>query len=166
MEQFKANLSEKPESQSSLEENGIVYQFNYRPEQARLEQTARVSELEGRLHRLEKVIGASDEKLSRLSSVTSKGSLLEAAEHLSATATLLDSTQLDHIEGRLSALLQKLEAISEKKKQSEQDEEKNKMVGWRSLLMMCFECDFIYRFWNCTSWLKIVRMLRNYCLRR
>lgn len=56
------------------------------------------------------------------------GSLLEAAEQLSATATLLDSAQLDHIEGRLSALLQKLEAITDKKKQLQRDEEKDKMV--------------------------------------
>lgn len=57
------------------------------------------------------------------------GSLLEAAQYLSATASLLDSSQLDHIEGRLSALSQKLEAISQKKKELQQDEEKDKMVG-------------------------------------
>lgn len=54
------------------------------------------------------------------------GSLLETAEYLSATASLLDSSQLDHIEGRLGALAQKLEGIS--KKQPQQDDEKDKMV--------------------------------------
>lgn len=53
---------------------------------------------------------------------------METAQHLSATASLLDSAQLDHIEGRLSALSQKLDAIAEKKKALQQDEEKDKMV--------------------------------------
>lgn len=56
------------------------------------------------------------------------GNLFETAEHLCATASLLDSSQLDHIEGRLGALAQKLEGIAEKKKQLQQDEEKDKMV--------------------------------------
>lgn len=55
-------------------------------------------------------------------------SLLETAEHLSATASLLDSAQLDHIEGRLSALLQNLDNIKEKKENLTDDPEKDKMV--------------------------------------
>lgn len=56
-------------------------------------------------------------------------SLLETAEHLSATASLLDSAQLDHIEGRLSALLQNLDTVKEKKEKLTDDPEKDKMVG-------------------------------------
>lgn len=41
---------------------------------------------------------------------------------------MLDSSQLDHIEGRLIALSQKMEAIAEKKKSIVEDEEKDKMV--------------------------------------
>lgn len=55
-------------------------------------------------------------------------SLLETAEHLSATASLLDSAQLDHIEGRLSALLQNLDTVREKKEKLTDDPEKDKMV--------------------------------------
>lgn len=74
IEQFKSNACEKPESECSPDESsGIVYQFSYRPEHARLEQTARLSELEARLHRLENVLGATDEKLSRLTTGTKKG---------------------------------------------------------------------------------------------
>lgn len=49
--------------------------------------------------------------------------MLEAAQHLSATASMLDSAQLDHIEGRLTALTQKLESVAENKKQLSNDVE-------------------------------------------
>ncbi|XP_057670347.1 dynactin subunit 2 [Diorhabda carinulata] len=128
LEQFKATINEKPESETEGNESGIVYQFNYRPEKARLIQTTRLADLETRIHKLESAIGIPSDKLSRLTAATSKKSLFEVAEHLSATASLLDSSQLDHIEGRLGAMAQKLEAIAEKKKQVQQDEEKDKMI--------------------------------------
>ncbi|KAJ8985996.1 hypothetical protein NQ317_013880, partial [Molorchus minor] len=128
IEQYKASINDKPESQSVSDESGLVYQFNYNPNQAKLMETQRIAELESRVHQLESILGASSDKLSRLTTATSKGSLMEAAEHLSATASLLDSAQLDHIEGRLGALAQKLESISEKKAQLHQDEDKDKMI--------------------------------------
>lgn len=54
---------------------------------------------------------------------------METAEHLSATASLLDSAQLDHIEGRLSALLQSMDNIKEKKEKLVDDPEKDKMIN-------------------------------------
>ncbi|XP_056647582.1 dynactin subunit 2 [Diorhabda sublineata] len=128
LEQFKATINEKPESETEGNESGIVYQFNYRPEKSRLIQTTRLADLETRIHKLESAIGIPSDKLSRLTAATSKKSLFEVAEHLSATASLLDSSQLDHIEGRLGAMAQKLEAIAEKKKQVQQNEEKDKMI--------------------------------------
>lgn len=135
LEQFKASAQEKSESQAESDSSSIVYQLSYRPEQARLAQTTRVAELESRLHHLESVLGASNEKLTRLASATNKGTLLETAQYLSATASLLDSAQLDHIEGRLSCLQQKLDAIAEKKKEIAQDEEKDKMVSQQKTLI-------------------------------
>lgn len=158
IEQFKQSSRDKPESESASDDSGIVYQFKYRPESARLEQTARVAELESRIHRLENILGATDEKLSRLASGNKKGihsvcscslysysfklvhifvlffvgSLLETAEHLCATASLLDSAQLDHIEGRLSALLQNLDAVAEKRARAAEDPEKDKMVSFKN----------------------------------
>lgn len=76
LEQFKQRVNEKPESQAHSAEDSIVYQFNYRPEQAKLKQTARVAELESRLHKLESVLGASSDKLSRLTTATNKGNCL------------------------------------------------------------------------------------------
>lgn len=128
IEEYKATIHEKPESQAETDLESIVYQFAYKPGQASLAQTSRISELEARLNRLESVLGASSDKLSRLTAGNSKGTLLETAEHLSATASLLDSAQLDHIEGRLGALAQKLEGIAEKKKQIQHGEEKDQMI--------------------------------------
>lgn len=73
LEQFKQNINEKPESQTQGVEDAIVYQLKYRPEYAKLQQTTRISELEGRLHRLETVLGSSNDKLSRLTTVANKG---------------------------------------------------------------------------------------------
>lgn len=129
LEQFKTNAVKKPESEATGDGSAIVYKFNYRPEQARLQQMSRVSELERRLHRLETVLGASSDKLTRLSQLTSKSNLLETAQHLSATASMLDSAQLDHIEGRLTALNQTLDTIAEKRNQLTVDSEKEKMVS-------------------------------------
>lgn len=145
IDRLKSAATEQPESENSTEETGIVYQFSYRPELSKLQQTARMAELESRLHRLETVLGATDDKLIRLASGNKKGeklsycffilvdstvleSLLETAEHLAATASMLDSAQLDHIEGRLSALLQNLDSIKEKRGKLEEDPEKQKMA--------------------------------------
>ncbi|XP_066260880.1 dynactin subunit 2 [Euwallacea similis] len=128
LEQFKQKVNKQLESNSKEGGENIVYQFKYRPEQAKLQQTARLAELEGRLHRLESVLGASSDKLARLATATNKGSLMEVAQYLSATASMLDSSQLDHIEGRLSAMAQKLEALGQKKKDLQQDDEKDKMI--------------------------------------
>lgn len=61
-----------PESQGGSE-SGITFQLKYRPEQAHMDQINRLAELERRIHRLEVVLGASNEKLTRLSTITSKG---------------------------------------------------------------------------------------------
>lgn len=154
IEKFKSTAKDQPESEAATDESGILFQLNYKPEHARLQQTGRVAELEGRIKRLEQVLGSSDDKLARLTAATSKGikqyhliiwhflyvildaiiflgSLLETAQHLSATASLLDSSQLNHIEGRLTALSQKLDTIAEKKKAIVEDAEKDKMVSKR-----------------------------------
>lgn len=77
IEQLKTSASERPEAEDgAVGGDGIIYQFNYRPELAKLQQTARLAELEGRLHRLETVLGATDDKLARLASGNKKGELI------------------------------------------------------------------------------------------
>ncbi|CAG2061808.1 unnamed protein product, partial [Timema podura] len=92
----------------------ITFQLNYRPEHARFSQTTRLAELEQRLHKMEAVLGMEPQKLTRLSLDSQRRSLLEVAESLSARANLLDSAQLDHIEGRLIALTQNMDSLAEK----------------------------------------------------
>lgn len=72
LERFKAQTSELPESEGSGE-TGITFQLKYRPEHTHMGQTNRLAELERRIHRLEVILGATNEKLSRLSTITSKG---------------------------------------------------------------------------------------------
>lgn len=118
-------------------------------------QTSRVAELEGRLHRLESILGSSSDKLTRLSSATSKDTLLETAQYLSATASLLDSAQLDHIEGRLSCLQQKLDAIAEKKKEIAQDEQKDKMVCMKIYYSTYFSTRRNISRWNLSFFMSV-----------
>lgn len=75
IQNFKTRSDEAPESQTN--ESGMVFQLNYRPEQMKFLQTARVAELEQRIHQLENVLGASSEKLSRLAVATSKGATFD-----------------------------------------------------------------------------------------
>lgn len=145
LQKFKTNALDKPESQTS--ESGLIFQLNYHPEHAKLAQTSRVTDLEQRIRKLETVLGANSDKLSRLSNATSKSkyskylicfniiiifsdTLMETAQHLSATVSLLDSNQLDHIEARLASLSQKMNTIAEKKKQFQADADKDQMVGY------------------------------------
>lgn len=70
LESFKKASVEAPEGQAQGE--GVTFQLNYRPEKIKLQQTARVADLEMRLHRLESVLGTKGDKLTRLTSATEK----------------------------------------------------------------------------------------------
>jgi len=63
-----------------------------------------------------------------LSLDTQHKSLVEVAQELNAKANLLDSAQLDHIEGRLTALAQKMDSINEKTAATHEDIERNHKV--------------------------------------
>ncbi|KAJ4442794.1 hypothetical protein ANN_04387, partial [Periplaneta americana] len=109
--------------------NTITYELSYRPEHAHLGQVSRVADLEQRLHKLESVLGATSDKMARLSLDTQHKSLVEVAQQLSAKASLLDSAQLDHIEGRLTALAQKMDSINEKTAATPEDAERNRKIN-------------------------------------
>lgn len=59
---------------------------------------------------------------------TQHKSLVEVAQQLNAKANLLDSAQLDHIEGRLTALSQKMDSINEKTASTPENAERNQKV--------------------------------------
>ena len=91
------------------------------PTNSDLVQTTRVANLEHRLHELETAVGAKSEKLSRLTSSLGSNTLLDAVRQLSTRAALLQPSQLDLIEARLSNLSTKMDSIAEKSTGSNQD---------------------------------------------
>lgn len=123
--------SGKPKTGTGVsgQSNTITYELSYRPEQAHLIQVSRVADLEQRLHKLESVLGATSDKMARLPLDTQHKSLVEVAQQLSAKSSLLDSAQLDHIEGRLTALAQKMDSINEKAAATPEDAERNRKIN-------------------------------------
>ncbi|XP_059469995.1 dynactin subunit 2 [Neocloeon triangulifer] len=105
------------------------YELLFKPEQMKLQQTARVAQLEQRLHALETSVGDVPNKLSRLSSDTNTMCLAAAVQHLSRKASLLDSAQLDHIEGRLTALSTKMNQLAEQSSASKEENHQDKKVS-------------------------------------
>lgn len=55
-----------------LESGVLKYQMMYLPEKARLQEMARIGQLEQRLGRLEHIIGSADEKLTTFSQVSNR----------------------------------------------------------------------------------------------
>jgi len=107
--------------------SSVTYQLYYRPEQAKFSSNARMAELEQRLERIEAVIGTQPEKLSTLTAETNNKSVVGAITVLAGKLKLLEPGQLEQVEGRMYALTQKLNTISEKK-ESIEDLEKNTKV--------------------------------------
>lgn len=92
----------------------MLYQLNFKPQQARLSQSSKLADLDQRLHNLESVVGATPEKMTSLMQDTHQSGLLEVAQNLSAKVNLLDNARLDLAETRLSALMSKLDLLCEK----------------------------------------------------
>lgn len=90
--------------------------------------TARIAELEGRLAKLETVVGTQPEKLSRLVGTMNSDSLLDAVQQVTTKAALLQPEQLDSIETRISALAVKLNDVAQKSNNAASDESANQKV--------------------------------------
>uniref|UniRef100_A0A182PC76 Dynactin subunit 2 n=1 Tax=Anopheles epiroticus TaxID=199890 RepID=A0A182PC76_9DIPT len=93
-----------------------------------LMQSARVAQLEHRLHQLEVAVGAKPERISRLAGTTGTGNLIEAVQNISAKAALLQPSQLDTIEQRLNNLLQQMNSIQEKSNATGQDPNREQKI--------------------------------------
>lgn len=94
-----------------------------------LARTTRIAELEHRLYELESVIGAKPDKLSRLASSLGTTNLLEAVQQISTKAAMLQPQQLDIIEGRLTTIAAKMDAINEKTSGSAQDPAREQKIS-------------------------------------
>ncbi|EEB12289.1 dynactin subunit, putative [Pediculus humanus corporis] len=102
--------SKKDEKPSDL----ITYHLQTFPAQNKFIQTARLASLEQRINKLESVLGTTPDNLNRLQ-LSEFTNVSEAAKEISARVNLLDTNKLDKIEGRLGAVLAKMDALAEKK---------------------------------------------------
>lgn len=64
-----SKLSESKKTDESVESGVLKYQMMYLPEKARMQEAARIAQLEQRLCCLENIIGTSNDKLSKFSQV-------------------------------------------------------------------------------------------------
>jgi dynactin-2 len=124
----------KPATTAVSSGDQIVYELYYKPEMAKFQQSKQAAEIQRRLEKLEAVVGNDPESLSVLSSSTSQRGLLESVSLLTSKLTLLDSTQLDQVEGRLQALSVRLNQISEKKQGLEEADKHSKVSELYELL--------------------------------
>jgi len=98
---------------SKVDKNSPSYSLFIKKSTTALEEGAMLSSLSSRLAVLEAAVGFSADQMSILTMETGKKSMSQAVQVLSAKTTLMDPSKLDHIEGRLGALQQKLGQLQE-----------------------------------------------------
>ena len=111
------------------ENSEVMYELLMKPDSSKLEERQRLALFESRLEAMEKVLGPSAEKMSVLSVETNTKNVSSAISVINSRLALLEPAHLDHVEGRLAALLQKLNTINEKKSNLEDTEKNNKIAG-------------------------------------
>jgi len=109
-------------------DNQVIYELMMKPDTSKMEERQKLALFESRLEGLEKVLGPSQQKLSVLSMETNTKNVTAAISVLNSRLALLEPSHLEHVEGRLAALLQKLNSISEKKVALEDSEKNNKVA--------------------------------------
>merc|ERR1719427_1085724 len=93
--------------------NSPTYSLYIKDSTSTLGEGALLSSLSTRLAVLEAAVGFSADNMSILTMETGKKNISQAVQVLSAKTTLMDPSKLDHIEGRLGALQQKLGQLQE-----------------------------------------------------
>ncbi|TGZ55722.1 dynactin subunit 2 [Temnothorax longispinosus] len=121
--------SESKKTGESVEPGVLKYQMMYLPEKARMQEAARIAQLEQRLCCLENIIGTSNDKLSKFSQNLKCQGVMEAVQQLEAKAALLDVNQLDTIETRLGTLIYRMDSIAQKKATTEQESEQEQKIS-------------------------------------
>uniref|UniRef100_A0A023F9R4 Putative dynamitin n=2 Tax=Triatoma infestans TaxID=30076 RepID=A0A023F9R4_TRIIF len=104
----------------------VRYQVSSRPRQAQLLQSARLSDLESRVARLNSVISSSPDSLRRLCGDGDK-SLTERSRWIAGKVALLEVSQLEAIDARMTSLLAKLDQLSERSSSLQDQERDNKI---------------------------------------
>jgi len=97
----------------NIDKNSPSYSLFIKQSTTALEEGAMLSSLSSRLAVLETAVGFSADQMSILTMETGKKNMSQAVQVISAKTTLMDPSKLDHIEGRLGALQQKLGQLQE-----------------------------------------------------
>jgi len=105
----------------NVDKNSPSYSLFIKQSIATLEEGAMLSSLSSRLAVLEAAVGFSADQMSILTMETGKKNLSQAVQVISAKTTLMDPSKLDHIEGRLGALQQKLGHLQESQSSLDSD---------------------------------------------
>lgn len=124
----KESGDKKTPDSETLSSGVIKYEMMYHPEKSRMQEVARVSQLEQRLARLESVVGASDEKLAKFTPNLRSQGVIESVQHLAAKAALLDSNQVDAMESRIANLTHRMDSIVQKRAVIPADSDRDQKV--------------------------------------
>ncbi|KAK9502053.1 hypothetical protein O3M35_012659 [Rhynocoris fuscipes] len=104
----------------------IKFQVNARPRQDQLIQTARLADLEARVARLNNIVSSSPDTLRRLCGDGDK-SLVERSRWIAGKVALLEMSQLEAIDARMTSLLTKLDQLSERSSSIQDQDRDNKI---------------------------------------
>jgi len=105
----------------NVDKNSPSYSLFIKQSIATLEEGAMLSSLSSRLAVLEAAVGFSADQMSILTMETGKKNMSQAVQVISGKTTLMDPNKLDHIEGRLGALQQKLGHLQESQSSLDSD---------------------------------------------
>ena len=106
----------------------VMYELMMKPEIVKLEEQKKVAELDMRLKNMEKILGSAPDKVSALAIETNQKNVVGSIEVLTSKLALLEPSHLDHVEGRLAALIQKMNAVAERNAVIEDAEKQNKIA--------------------------------------
>ncbi|KAK0087226.1 hypothetical protein PV325_001468 [Microctonus aethiopoides] len=121
---------DQPKDNDTPTVNGVLkYEMIYLPEKAKMQEVTRVAQLEQRLARLENVIGVHDDKLDKFTQNLKSQGVVEAVQQLSAKTALLDSTQIEAMEGRITTLSHKMDTLAQKKSSMPPDTERDLKIS-------------------------------------
>ncbi|CAD6215809.1 GSCOCG00000622001-RA-CDS [Cotesia congregata] len=137
IEQFKnvGTVDKKPSDKGSGQTDKVPpsgtlkYEMIYLPERARMQETARIAQLEQRLARMEGVVGSGDDKLAKFTPNLKTQGVIEAIQQLAAKSALLDSTQVEVMEGRIATLCHRLDSVAQKKSALSADTERDQKIA-------------------------------------
>ena len=121
------NLTSKRVSDGGKDSSKVMYELLMKPNVANLEDHVHMAEIEKRVEGLEKLIALSSDKFSTLTLETNQKNLAGAVGDLNTRLSLLNPAHLDHVEGRLAALLQKMNTAVEQKDVVDDTEKQGKI---------------------------------------